>query len=90
MFDDDEDYDDDETQHSARSFLAGIALGMLVGAGVALLFAPDRGDRLRRRIGRRFRQARDDAGESFDEFRESARDEFERRKKRIKARLAGE
>lgn len=33
-------------------FVTGMLIGALVGAGVALLFAPARGDRLRRRLGR--------------------------------------
>ena len=38
--------------HGIAGFVTGMLIGALVGAGVALLFAPARGDRLRRRLGR--------------------------------------
>jgi gas vesicle protein len=64
--------------------LAGVALaGAALGAGLALLFAPEEGRRLRRRLGRRvqreagdvMRKAREavaDAGECLEEEVEAA------------------
>src|SRR6478735_3378169 len=42
-------------------FTAGIALGAILGATVALLFAPASGNEIRERIGRRVRRTRGDA-----------------------------
>jgi hypothetical protein len=41
-------------------FAAGIALGAILGASVALLWAPASGDETRQRIGRRVRKMRGD------------------------------
>ena len=71
---DDEEYDDDETE--ARSagavagFLTGLLVGVVAGAGVALLLAPDRGDVTRRRIRSRFQDMQDDAGDRIKSVRE--------------------
>ena len=48
-------------------FLAGGALG----AGLALLFAPQSGDRTRRVVGRKLGKLRDAAEETLDELREA-------------------
>src|ERR1044071_8750420 len=48
-------------------FLAGGALG----AGLALLFAPQSGDRTRRVVGRKIGKLRDAAEETLDELREA-------------------
>ena len=41
-------------------FTAGIALGAILGASAALLFAPASGNEIRERIGRRVRRTRGD------------------------------
>jgi len=41
-------------------FTAGIAIGAILGASVALLFAPASGDEIRERISRRVRHVRGD------------------------------
>lgn len=62
---------------SAAVFAAGIALGVVVGAGVALLFAPESGYETRRAIargGRRFsRRGRDAWDDLRDELRQAVR-----------------
>ena len=81
----DDDFNDEPLQaaHGARNFAIGLAVGALLGAGVALLFAPDRGVNTRRRLGRRIRQFRDRGGESI----EALRDKFSRELKRLKKRV---
>lgn len=58
-------------------FLAGIALGAVVGAGIALLFAPHSGRSTRRRIARTGRHVADRGHDTWDgiarEFRHLAR-----------------
>ncbi|MBA2457671.1 MAG: YtxH domain-containing protein [Gemmatimonadales bacterium] len=39
-------------------FTAGLILGAVLGAGLALLFAPERGSRTRRNLKRRLRRGR--------------------------------
>jgi hypothetical protein len=60
------------TRPTPAVFAAGIALGIVVGAGVALLFAPQSGADIRqalakrsRRVSRRGRDAWDDLGYEF-------------------------
>ena len=66
-------------EHGTRNFLAGLALGALVGAGFALLFAPERGSDIRRKLGRRFRHMRDEAEETYGSLKE----DLERRKRKL-------
>jgi YtxH-like protein len=58
-------------------FTAGIAVGAILGATVALLLAPASGDRTRDRIVRRFRGADDDVWEELAEELELAAAEKE-------------
>ena len=50
-------------------FTAGIALGAILGASIALLWAPASGDETRQRIGRRVRKLRGD-DDVWDELAE--------------------
>ncbi len=68
----------DEAEESPRSwspgsFLAGLMLGAAVGAGVALLLAPESGDRTRRAIRRRVRGLSDDAADGYGAARKEVR-----------------
>ncbi len=57
----------------ARTFLAGLAIGALVGAGVALLFAPQSGEETRRDVSRKARRLARDARERYDTMRDKVR-----------------
>ena len=50
-------------------FAAGLIFGVVLGAGLALLLAPERGDRTRRRLRRRLERLREDTA---DEHRPGA------------------
>lgn len=65
----------------SSGFLAGIVCGALVGAGLALLFAPERGDAIRRRLRRRLSRLGDDAREGMDDVASRARREIFRRRR---------
>jgi gas vesicle protein len=60
-------------------FVTGLVIGALVGAGVALLFAPARGDRVRRRLGRSARALRARARDELEDAARRARREIARR-----------
>ncbi|MFQ5702615.1 MAG: YtxH domain-containing protein [Gemmatimonadales bacterium] len=89
---DDEDLDVEEIDElegyaGARGFAAGLILGLLVGAGVALLVAPERGETVRRRLSRGFRHLQADARSQLDDLRDDARREYRRKKRELKRRL---
>jgi len=57
----------------ARTFLAGLAIGALVGAGIALLFAPQSGEETRRQVSRKAKHLAREARDRYDEMREKVR-----------------
>jgi gas vesicle protein len=67
--------------------MAGVLFGAFLGAGLALLFAPDRGEKTRGRLRRRMRSLRDDAREGIDRAGSRTREELQRRQRRIRAEL---
>jgi gas vesicle protein len=79
----DDDFRDEplETAHGTRNFLAGLAVGALIGAGFALLYAPDRGSNTRRKLGRKIRHLRDRSGESVAELKDALRKELRKVKR---------
>jgi gas vesicle protein len=58
---------------SGASFMLGIMTGALLGAGVALLFAPKPGAEMRQQLGEQYRGLADKVGESTQHLREGAR-----------------
>ncbi len=63
--------------------LGGFLFGLLVGAGAALLFAPQSGEETRRVIKDRSRQLRDDAQSKAEEWREHVEEGYGRAKERL-------
>lgn len=59
--------------HGTRTFLAGLAIGALVGAGVALLFAPKTGAQTRRAVSRQAKKLAREARERYDAMREKVK-----------------
>jgi hypothetical protein len=80
------DGDEPSGSHGALGFFGGLVLGILLGAGTALLLAPERGTQVRRRIGRRVRRLRRDAEEKVGEIRDNAEHEFKRARRRLRRR----
>ena len=81
----------DRSSHSAggaAGFVAGVLFGAFVGAGIAILFAPQRGDKTRGNLRRRIRALREDASEGLDRVGSRTRKELRRRQRRIRAELA--
>ena len=73
--------------HGRAGFLAGILFGAFLGAGIAMLFAPDRGEKTRSRIRRRMRNLGEDAMESIDQAGSRTRKQLSRRKRRLQKEL---
>ncbi|MEJ2503843.1 MAG: YtxH domain-containing protein [Gemmatimonadota bacterium] len=73
-------YYDDDT--SGVSFLSGLIVGVAIGAGLALILAPQSGRRTRRRLVRRVEDATDDAlgrwGAVTDDLRSAVKDSRKR------------
>ncbi|GLC26260.1 YtxH domain-containing protein [Roseisolibacter agri] len=84
-----DEYDDEPTvvieKHSGSvgSFLIGLA----VGAGVALLFAPQPGIETRRQISRRARDARDRAMDLADDVTNQITDQIDRTREVVTERV---
>ena len=59
------DYDNDQ---QVLNFVSGLALGVVIGAGIALLAAPDKGIKTRRRLRKRASGIKNEAGDRWDEI----------------------
>lgn len=72
MFFDDDDDDDRQVVYVERgaSSVKALLLGALIGAGLALLYAPQSGEETRRGLKRRLRKVRALAEEKVDELGE--------------------
>jgi len=62
-------------QITLGGFLVGAAVGAVVGAGAALLFAPKNGKETRAWIGAKSREAKARIGDALDHTREALRRE---------------
>jgi gas vesicle protein len=62
-----------EREASAGNVLLAFIAGAAVGAAVALLFAPAKGEEMREAVNRRAREGRDRVFEAFDRARQQAR-----------------
>ena len=71
----------------AVTFVAGVVVGALVGAGIALLVAPTKGSALRRRLGRRARTLGERARDGLEEAAHQTRRDLARRRRGLQARL---
>jgi gas vesicle protein len=79
-----------ETIDSSRGpagFTAGLLMGVVLGAAIALLFAPEQGQKTRGRLRRRVRSLGEDAWEGIDKAGARTRKELIRRKRRLREEL---
>jgi gas vesicle protein len=70
----------DETGRGLGGFAAGVIFGAMLGAGIALMFAPERGDTTRRRLSRRLTRLREDTAEGLERAGARTRREVLRRR----------
>lgn len=78
---------DDERQ--LANFTAGLLLGAIIGAGVALLTAPRAGHRTRKRLRRSAAVARDSAADRLDRIAEEVKEKVDEVVKGARGRFAG-
>ncbi len=71
-------------------FVGGLVLGALIGAGIALLVAPERGRTLRRKLVSRIRNAGDEIRDDLDHLKDAAERRLARRRRRLRRRLGRE
>jgi hypothetical protein len=72
-----------ETRGGLGGFAAGLVFGAVLGVGLALLFAPDRGDRTRRRLRKRLARLREHAAEGLERAGKRTRRELARRRRLV-------
>ena len=77
----------DKDERGAASFVAGVVLGAVLGAGIALLFAPEKGLKSRERLGRRMRSLGESAKGGIDEAARQATRDLLRRRRRLRHQL---
>jgi gas vesicle protein len=83
------DMDGTDGGSGVRTFVIGLLIGTLVGAGIALLVAPQSGRETRRNIARRARRLAEDARERYDDARHELRQARERRRREHDEATAG-
>ncbi len=68
-----------DNEHEAHSitFVSAFLLGAIVGAGIALLAAPEAGMKTRRRIQRVAGRLRESAGDQWDDLAEDVKDKVD-------------
>ena len=71
-------------------FVGGLVLGALIGAGITLLVAPERGRVVRRRLKRRFRRVREDAERGYREMKHDVQREARQRRGWLARAVKGE
>jgi len=83
---------DEASEHgpvrSSAGFVAGALFGAVLGAGIALLLAPERGEKTRGRLRRRMHSLSEDAREGIDRAGSRTLEELRRRERRFRAELA--
>ena len=64
---------EEERERQVFSFVSGLLLGAIIGAGVALLTAPDSGRRTRKRLKRAAVGLKDSAAHRLDDIAEEVK-----------------
>ena len=73
-----------EKETGALNFVAGLAIGAVFGASIALLTAPQAGKRTRRQVVRAIAAARDDAGEEWEQVSDRMKSAVRKGRRRIR------
>jgi len=73
-----------EEKDGALNFFVGVLVGGVIGAGVALLIAPQSGKRTRRQLMKAVTTARDSAGERIEDLADDVRSAVDAGRKRVR------
>jgi len=68
---------------NAGNVVIGVVAGLATGALLGVLFAPDKGYKTRKRIGRETEKITDDMTDKFQEFVDSITDRFDKVKEDV-------
>ncbi|MGE5179458.1 MAG: YtxH domain-containing protein [Bacteroidota bacterium] len=85
----DNPYLNEDTSKSGMAGMSGFMLGALVGAGVALLFAPAAGSDTRRKLGDTAKRLGSAAKDKFQEGKSQIQDKLQESKNQIQDRFQG-
>lgn len=66
-----------DSEREAVSFVSGLVLGAIIGAGVAMLTAPQPGRKTRKRIRKSARRLQGTASDRFDELAGEIKDKVD-------------
>ncbi|HUG40794.1 MAG TPA: YtxH domain-containing protein [Longimicrobiales bacterium] len=72
-----------EEESPVVSFVSGLVVGAAIGAGLALLLAPQSGKRTRRHLARSVEGLRDTAGDRFDDVGDDLRSAVRTSRKKL-------
>jgi gas vesicle protein len=72
-----------EDEGGVGSFFAGLLLGAAIGAGVALMLAPQSGKRTRKRLRRVVGDARETAGDRWEDLASEMRSAVDASRQRL-------
>jgi gas vesicle protein len=78
---------EDVSSRSTAGFVAGVLFGAFLGAAIALLFAPERGEKTRGRFARRLKTLKEDARDGIDRASQRTRKEIRRRRRMLESQL---
>jgi gas vesicle protein len=77
----------DSDGERGSGMMAGVILGAVIGAGIALLFSPRSGEETRRDLARRARALGEDTRERVGEASRRTRRELRRRRRELRERM---
>jgi gas vesicle protein len=80
---------DQDRNRQALSFISGLLLGAVIGAGVAYLTAPESGKRTRKRLKRAAVGLRDSASDRLDELADEVKGKVDEVIRSARRSLAG-
>jgi len=73
----------DNSSGSGFAFIAGLAVGAIVGGMAGLLFAPETGVEARKKLQDKSKELTDDLHDKFDEFKDTVTDALENVKTKV-------
>ena len=73
----------DNSSGSGFAFIAGLAVGAIVGGMAGLLFAPEAGDETRKKLQEKSKELTEDLHDKFDEFKDTVNEALDNVKTKV-------